>query len=63
MISGGKDFSLIEANVMFRLERVFRDSIYVNSIMIGISDVFFEMCLNESTCLSNVVFPHEQGIW
>ena len=42
MRSGGKDFSLIEANVMFRLERVFGDCIFVNSIMIGINDVFFE---------------------
>ena len=45
MRSGGKDFSLIEANVMFRLERVFDDCIFVNSIMIGINDVFFGMGL------------------
>ena len=50
MRSGGKDFSLIKANVMFRLERVFNDCRFVNSIMIGISDVFFETDLNGSTC-------------
>ena len=57
MRSGGKDFSLIEANVKFRLERVFSDCIFVNSIMIGIIEVFFETSLNGSTCLSNVGFP------
>ena len=56
MRNGGKDFS-IEANVMFRLEKVFNDCQFVNSIMIGISDVFFETDLNGSTYLSNVGSP------
>ena len=52
----GKDFSLIEANVMFRLERVLSNYRFVNLIMIGIIGVFFETILNGSTCLSNVGF-------
>ena len=63
MGSEGNDFSLIEANVMFRLERVFSDCSFVNSIMIDINDVFFETGLNGSTCLSNVGYPHKQRIW
>ena len=57
MRSGGKDFNLIESNAMFRLEIVFNDYRFVKSIMIGISDVFFERGLNGSTYLSNVGSP------
>ena len=57
MRSGGNNLSLTEENWMFRLEREFNSCRFVNLIMIGISDVFFEMGLDGSTCLSNVGFP------
>ena len=57
MRSGSKDFSLIEANVMFTLERVLNNCRFVNSIVVGIRDVFFETGLNGSTFFSNVGFP------
>ena len=62
MRSGGKDFSLIEANVMFILERVFNNCIFSNLIITGIRDTLFEMGVGVISTDPSSDFPvHQQS--
>ena len=56
-----QDFGLIKENKVFSVEGVHCYSIFIEVIMISVTNVLFEMSLNGYACLSDIGFPTGAG--